>query len=84
MCTAEPIDNLWLPEATGMDKNGCCMPNGSIFSHFWAIEDLVVVGPHGGNEELEICILVMIILEIKITVFASLLSNEGGEAFPSI
>ena len=29
MCTAGPNDNVWLPGATGMDMNGCAMPNDS-------------------------------------------------------
>ena len=32
MCTAGPNDNVWLPEATGMDTNGCDMPNDSNFA----------------------------------------------------
>ena len=47
MCTARPNDNLWLPEATGIDINGYGMPNDSNFSLFCAIED--VVDPHGGR-----------------------------------
>ena len=50
MCTAGPNDKLCLPEATGMDKYGCDMPNNSNFSLLGgAMED--VVGPHGGKME---------------------------------
>ena len=45
MCTAGPNDNLWLTEVTGMDMNGCIMPNDSHFALSWAIGGLV--GPHG-------------------------------------
>ena len=34
MCTAGPNDNLRLTEATGLDKNGCDMPNDSKFLYF--------------------------------------------------
>ena len=34
MCTVGPNDNLWLTEATGMDMNGCDMPNDSNFALF--------------------------------------------------
>ena len=47
MCTAGPNENLWLTKATGMDTNGCDVPNGSHFDLFWAIGG--VEGPHGGN-----------------------------------
>ena len=45
MWTAGPNDNLWLTEATGMDMNGCVMPNDNHFALFRAIGGLV--GPHG-------------------------------------
>ena len=32
ICTAGPTDNFRLPEATGMDTNGCDMPNDSNFA----------------------------------------------------
>ena len=35
MCTAGPNDNLWLTEATGMDSNGCDMPNDNNVALFW-------------------------------------------------
>ena len=34
MCTAGPNENLWLTKATGMDTNGCDVPNGSHFDLF--------------------------------------------------
>ena len=40
-------ENMWLTEATGMDKNGCDMPNDSNFAAF--LTKGGVVGPHGGN-----------------------------------
>ena len=53
MCTTGPNDNLCLPKATGMDTNGCDMPNDSNFSLFWAMED--VLGPHGDKMKNWIC-----------------------------
>ena len=53
MCTAGPNDNLWLPEATGMDTNGCDMPNDSIFSLFWGNRGCCR-SAWGQNEEVEI------------------------------
>ena len=44
---AGPNDNLWFTEDTGMDRNGCDMPNDSNFALFWAVED--AVGPYGGK-----------------------------------
>ena len=47
MCTAGLNDNLWFTEATGMDTNGCDIPNDSNFALFWTMGS--VVGPHGGK-----------------------------------
>ena len=47
MCTVGPNDNLWLIKATGMDKSGCDMPNGSNFTFFWTVGG--IVGPHGSK-----------------------------------
>ena len=52
MCTAYPNDNLWLPEPSGMDKNGCDMPNDSNFAPF--LDNRGCCGSAWGqNEELE-------------------------------
>ena len=51
-CTAGPNGNFCLTEVTGMDKNGCDMPNGINFVPFWALGVLWV--RVGENEELEI------------------------------
>ena len=53
MCMADPNDNLWLSEATGMATNGCDMLNYSNFALFWVIGD--IVGPHGGKIKNRIC-----------------------------
>ena len=45
MCTADPNGNLWLKEVTGIDRNGCDMPNDSNFALFW----WGAVGPHRGK-----------------------------------
>ena len=79
MCTAEPNDILWLPEATVMNTNDCDMLDDSNFLFFGAIE--AVVGPHGGNMKNRRCFSYRV-LEIKITVFACLLSDEGCDSFP--
>ena len=76
MCTAGPNDNLWLPEATGMNTNGCDMPNDSNFALF-----LDNRGRMGTKRRLGDFV-GMVILEIKITVFTCLLSSEGCDSFP--
>ena len=35
MCTADPNGIFWLTEVTGIDRNGCDMPNDSNFALFW-------------------------------------------------
>ena len=53
MCTVGPNDNLWLTEATGMDTNGCDMPNDSNFA--LVLDNKGCCGSAWGqNEELEI------------------------------
>ena len=47
MRTAGANENLWLTKATGIDTNGCHIPNDSNFALFWAVGD--VVGSHGGK-----------------------------------
>ena len=76
-----PNDSFWTTEvtATGMDTNGCDMPNDSKFALFWALGG--VVGPHGGNMKNRRFV-VVVILEIKINGFTCLLSSEGCDSFP--
>ena len=53
MFTLGPNNNLWLTEATGMDKNGCDMLNDSKFAFFldnWGCRG----SAWGQNQELEI------------------------------
>ena len=53
MCTVGPNDNLWLTEATGMDTNGCDMPNDSNFA--LVLDNRGCCGSAWGqNEEFEI------------------------------
>ena len=47
MHTVGPNNILRLTEATGIDTNGCNMPNENTFARFWAIGG--VAGPHGGK-----------------------------------
>ena len=55
------------------------MPNDSNFALFWAVGD--VVCPHGGKMK-NADFVIMLFLEIKITVFACLLSDEGCDSCP--
>ena len=79
MCTAGPNENLWLTKATRMDTNGCDMPNDSNCAFFGQRGVLWVrMGPNWKITDF----VVMAILEIKITVFTYLLSDEGFNSFP--
>ena len=78
MCTAGPNDNLWLTDTTRMDTNGYEMLNDSSFALFWTTGG--VVGPRGSNmKNWKFC--VVVIFEIKISVFACLLSSEKCDSF---
>ena len=80
MCTVGPNDNLWLTEATGMDTNGCDMPNDSNFALFFGQQGVLWV--RMGTKRRIGDFVGMVILEIKITVFTCLLSSEGCDSFP--
>ena len=79
MCIAGPNDNLWLTKFTGMDTNGCDMPNESNFAFFgeWGVF-LVRMGAKWRIWD----VVVIVILEIKTTVFTRLLNSEGCNSFP--
>ena len=47
MCTTGPNNNVWLPEATGMDTNGSDVLNGDNFALF--LGNGGVVGPPWGK-----------------------------------
>ena len=79
MWTVSPNNNVCVTEATGMNMDGCDMPNDNIFALFWAIGD--VVGPHGGKMKNRDFV-VMDILEIKTIVFICLPVTEGCDSFP--
>ena len=79
MCTAGPNGNLWLTKATGMDKSGSGMPNDSNFALFWQWGVLWV---HMGAKWRPGNVVVMVILEIKITVFTCLPGTHGCDRFP--
>ena len=78
-CTEDANDNLWLTGAiaTGMNTHGCDTPNGSKFALFWVIRD--VVGPHGCNMK-NWRFVVVVILEIKATIFTCLLFPKHLDA----
>ena len=79
MCITGPNMNLRLTKATRMDINGCGMPNDSSRSLFgqWG-----VLWVHMGAKWRIGDFVIMVILEIKTTIFTCLPGTEGCDSFP--
>ena len=79
MCIAGQNEILWLIKATGMDINGCDMPNDSNCALFrqWG-----VLWVRMGSKWRIGDVVIMVFLEIKNTVSTCLPGTKGSDSFP--
>ena len=71
--------SLLSTEVTSINTNGYGEQNDTNFALFWPTRG--IVGPQGGKSRVG-GFVVMVILEIKTTVFTCVLSSEGSDSFP--